>query len=1210
MRVWCVMLRWTMLLSTDGIVVCRFGRKTIFFPPIAAILRAPAPTHFLLFPFPPAMTSAQIRQSFLDFFKSKQHTIVPSDNVGYTSRDGARIFTNAGMNQFVPIFLGERTADVDTWPGVLSKGLPTRAADTQKCIRAGGKHNDLEDVGLDTYHHTFFEMLGNWSFGDYFKKEAIAWAWELVIEKWKFPPTRVFATIYQPGPGDPADRDQEAWDIWAEKFRSVGLDPDIHIVNGNKKDNFWMMADTGPCGPCTEVHIDLTPGPIALDEDRQRAGAKLVNGSDASCIEIWNNVFIQYNANPDGTFVPLPAQHVDTGMGFERVCSIIQGTKNFTDFETAKISNYDTDVFKPIFDELTKLSGKHYKSTLPKANEQGNVVPVTEQEKIDVAFRVIADHLRTLSFSIADGIQPGNSDRNYTLRRILRRAVKYGRTLEFQEPFFYKLVDVLAEHMGDVFPEIRVKREQVKAVLKVEEESFNRTLDKGIVLFESEANRLLGTAGAAPGRAGVSPAGVGVPPTSQGVSPSSGASRTKRRTLPHFEKPWAIYNLTVTTRDRRFLTPEARTITLDAIKHFDGKRFELFAACVMPDHFHMLLQPWPKENDGTSVFWTLGEIMHSVKSFTAKEINKQEGTTGSVWNEERFDRYIRSDADLEEKYNYILDNPRRAEIVSMVGEYQWTWTHDDRLGETPEGSETLRAFGETPNAAGGTPALPVPCDASGIVPSGATCADSSGRAGVPPLSADFAFRLYDEQGFPLDLTELLARERGLTVDTAGFEKLMDEQKARARAAGQKNKQIVSVSEIETKEPTKFIGYDALEADAKVLEVVSMKDKTAVVLDTSTCYAEMGGQVGDAGNFIIGANNFPIVSTTKVGNTWLHFLEGEDAPAVGSTVRLAVDAERRHAIERHHTVTHILHWALHEVVNKDATQKGSNVTPEKLTFDFNSAALTPNQLADIERLVNERIVANESVSWSEVPYADIKSNPGIMALFGEKYGDLVRVVQIGGKPHALNGYSMELCGGTHTRGTGEIGLFKLVSESAVAAGVRRIEAIAGLEAYHTARSETELLRTLAGKLSAQGTADLEKKLDAMLEHTKSLERTIKAAQQREASGKAKELLASAKENIIIANLGDVDADYLVAVTDVLKVQLNGVVVLGGTGGGNVALVASVGKDWQARVQAGKIISAIAPIVGGKGGGKPDFARGGGKDSSKVDQALTEARKLIG
>jgi len=931
------------------------------------------------------MTSAQIRQSFLDFFKSKDHTIVPSDNVGYTSRDGARIFTNAGMNQFVPIFLGERSADVDTWPGVLHKGLPTRAADTQKCIRAGGKHNDLEDVGLDTYHHTLFEMLGNWSFGDYFKKEAISWAWELVIEKWKFPPTRVFATIYQPdkSKGDPADRDQEAWDIWAEKFRSIGLDPDIHIVNGNKKDNFWMMGDTGPCGPCTEIHIDLTPGALNLDEDRQRAGALLVNGSDARCIEIWNNVFIQYNANPDGTFVPLPAKHVDTGMGFERVCSIIQGTKNFTDFENAKISNYDTDVFKPIFDELTKMCGKTYQSTLPKANAQGHVVPVTEQEKIDVAFRVIADHLRTLSFAIADGIQPGNSDRNYTLRRILRRAVKYGRTLEFKEPFFYKLVDVLAQHMGDVFPELRTKKEQVKAVLKLEEEAFNRTLDQGLGVFEG-----------------------------------------------------------------------------------------LFRE---------------------------GDIKLPVSS------------------------------------------PASSKRICITGEE--------------------------------------------------------------------AFLLYDTFGFPLDLTELLARERGLTVDTAGFEALMEEQKQRAREAGKKNKQVVSVSEIETKAPTKFIGYDTLEADVRVLEVVSMKDKNAVVLDVSTCYAEMGGQIGDAGQLILGANTFPISATTKVGNTWLHFLEGEETPAVDSTVRLVVDAPRRHAIERHHTVTHILHWALHEVVSKDATQKGSSVTPDKLSFDFNSAALTAQQLSDIERLVNERIVANDPVSWSEVPYVEAKANNGIMALFGEKYGDLVRVVQIGGQPHKLDGWSMELCGGTHTRGTGEIGLFRLVAESAVAAGVRRIEAIAGLEAYNAARADADLIKLLCGKVSAQGAHDIEKKLEALLAQQKELEKNLKAAQQREASGRAKELLSTAENNTIIANLGDVDADYAVAVSDALKGTFNGIVVLATTGGGNVALIASVAKDHQAKVQAGKIIQTIAPIVGGKGGGKPDFARGGGKDVSKVDAALAEARKFI-
>ncbi len=1026
------------------------------------------------------MTSAQIRQSFLDFFKSKDHTIVPSDSVGYTSRDGARIFTNAGMNQFVPIFLGERSADVDTWPGVLHKGLPTRAADTQKCIRAGGKHNDLEDVGLDTYHHTLFEMLGNWSFGDYFKKEAISWAWELIIEKWKFPGTRVFATIYQPGAGDPADRDQEAWDIWAEKFRSIGLDPDIHIVNGNKKDNFWMMGDTGPCGPCTEIHLDLTPGAPNLDEDRQRAGALLVNGSDASCIEIWNNVFIQYNANPDGSFVPLPAQHVDTGMGFERVCSIIQGTKNFTDFETAKISNYDTDVFKPIFDELTKMCGKHYQSTLPKANAQGHVVPVTEQEKIDVAFRVIADHLRTLSFAIADGIQPGNSDRNYTLRRILRRAVKYGRTLEFKEPFFYKLVDVLAQHMGDVFPELRTKKEQVKAVLKLEEEAFNRTLDRGMDVFDS-LTRLEST--------------------------FSKVAKAIVEELPVIRKCIGASNASAEERLQVALGCD--------------KLFELFKG------MQGSLEKDAKAPVALGAFQLFSEIGESLR------LHASEGLGAGI------NTKLLANLDAIEKAVESLSSFKADQIIG----------------------------------------------------------------------AD-AFLLYDTYGFPLDLTELIARERGLTVDTAGFEKLMEEQKQRAREAGKKNKQVVSVSEIETKAPTKFIGYDTLEADVRVLEVVSMKDNNAVVLDVSTCYAEMGGQVGDAGQLILGANTFPISATTKVGNTWLHFLEGEETPAVDSTVRLVVDAPRRHAIERHHTVTHILHWALHEVVSKDATQKGSSVTQDKLTFDFNSTALTAQQLSDIERLVNERIVANDPVSWSEVPYVEAKANSGIMALFGEKYGDLVRVVQIGGQPHKLDGWSMELCGGTHTRGTGEIGLFKLVSESAVAAGVRRIEAIAGLEAYNTARSETDLLRTLAGKLSAQGTADLEKKLDALLEHQKSLERTIKAAQQREAAGKAKELLAASKSNIIIANLGDVDADYLVAVTDVLKVQMNGVVVLGGTGGGNVALVASVGKDWQARVQAGKIISAIAPIVGGKGGGKPDFARGGGKDTAKVDQALTEARKLIG
>ena len=405
-----------------------------------------------------------------------------------------------------------------------------------------------------------------------------------------------------------------------------------------------MMGETGPCGPCTEIHVDLRPGPRETTLEAQRAGAALVNGSDARCIEIWNNVFIQYNANADGSFSPLPAQHVDTGMGFERVCSIIQGTRGLTDFENARISNYETDVFRPIFDEIEKLSGKRYSSTLPRPGSTGD----TEPEKIDIAFRVIADHIRTLSFAVADGIQPGNTGRNYVLRRILRRAVKYGRTLGFKEPFFFKLVDVVAAHFGDVFPEVRERKDQIKTALRVEEEAFNRTLGPRDRPLRSGSRAA--RAGPAPpagsafsGTAGVPPAESGVPPDSAGVPPhSAGATRTKRRELPHFEKPWAIYFVTVSTRGHRFLTPAARTVVLNALTHFHRERYELFAATVMPDHFHFLFQPWPKEKDAadSTVFWSLGELMHSIKGFTAKEINKLEGTAGSVWEEERFDRYV------------------------------------------------------------------------------------------------------------------------------------------------------------------------------------------------------------------------------------------------------------------------------------------------------------------------------------------------------------------------------------------------------------------------------------------------------------------------------------------------------------------------------------------------------------------------------------------
>ncbi|MEI6781975.1 MAG: alanine--tRNA ligase [Verrucomicrobiota bacterium] len=905
------------------------------------------------------MTSAEIRQSFLDFFKSKGHTIVPSSSLMPDSPN--LLFTNAGMNQFVPVFLGQRAPDVSKWAGAVP-GSDTRAADTQKCIRAGGKHNDLEDVGLDTYHHTFFEMLGNWSFGDYFKREAIDWAWELVTEVWKFPKNRLYATVYSPdkSKGDPSEFDQEAYDVWAGKFSAAGLDPKVHIVNGNKKDNFWMMGETGPCGPCSELHVDLTP--------QGDTKGRLVNQATAECIEIWNLVFIQFNANPDGTFSPLPAKHVDTGMGFERVTGIIQNTRNFTDF-TRVISNYETDIFRPLFDKIEKLSGKKYGSTLPAAGTAAS----TEQQKIDIAFRVVADHIRTLSFAIADGIQPGNTDRNYVLRRILRRAVRYGRTLGFREPFFYKLVAVLAESMGQVFPGILANQEHVEEVIQREEEAFNRTLDRGIELFceETEANR------------------------------------------------------------------------------------------------------------------------------TAQ------------------------------------------------------------------------------------------------------------------LSGEFAFKLYDTYGFPLDLTELMARERSLKVDVDGFNRLMEEQKARARAA--QKKQVIELSQVETTTLTQFVGYDKLEAPAKVLEVLGVKDKTAVILDVSPLYAEMGGQVGDAGEMSGGGELWTIVNTQKAGDAWLHFLADKDAPVAGAEVQLAVDRARRAAIQRHHTVTHLLHWALHEVVSQDATQKGSYVGPEKLTFDFSSAPLTPQQVADVERLVNERILENAPVSWMEVRYDHIKGRQEVMQFFGEKYGDWVRVVQIGGKPTALDGYSMELCGGTHTRAAGEIGLFRIVAESAIAAGIRRIEAVSGLEAYQRANEELQLIKAVAGKVNSP-VGELEKKIESMLAQQKDLEKQLKAMQQKQATEMARGLAAKAQTvgstPVIVENLGAADGDFLQSIADVLKGQFNGVVVLGGTANNAVALVATVAPEFTKKIQAGKIIQTIAPIVGGKGGGRPDNARGGGKDVGKLDEALAKAKSLLG
>ncbi len=995
------------------------------------------------------MTSTQIRQSFLDFFREKQHTIVPSSSLLPDAPN--LLFTNAVMNQFVPIFLGQQKP---SWN-------PPRVADTQKCIRAGGKHNDLEDVGLDTYHHTFFEMLGNWSFGDYFKKEAIEWAWELLVKRWKFPAQRLYTTVYKPGPGEPSEFDQEAHNHWARLFREADLDPTIHVLNGGKADNFWMMGDTGPCGPCSEVHVDLTP-------DGDTRGA-LVNKEDPRCIEIWNLVFIQFNANPDGSFTPLPQRHVDTGMGFERVTAIIQGTKNLTDF-SGTISNYETDIFRPIFYELERLSGNRYASTLPAKDSQQPTL--NSQQATDMAFRVIADHIRALSFAIADGIIPSNEGRGYVLRRVLRRAVRYGRTLGFHEPFFFKLVDVVAKAMGDVFPEVQEHRRKIQTTLRAEEENFNRTLDRGIKLFENQAIF------------------------------------------------FAV--LDQATKENKH--------------HFEGR---------------------------TSV------------------------------------------AQAEEDIDFSGGEPSSiGEIKFFIGRR----TIELTMEQLAKGA--WRTF----------------------------------LVGQPQISADNAFRLYDTYGFPLDLTELMARERGLTVDIAGFEKLMEQQRDRARKA--QKKEEISVEEGELKvEPTKFLGYDFLETESVVETVLPGKkrDELNIVLDRTTCYAEMGGQVGDRGLLHVPGHDWTevgqlrVIDTQKRGDVFVHraALVTGRAPEPGEAVRISVDADRRKLIQGHHTVTHLLHWVLREVVSSDASQKGSYVGPDKLTFDFSSAPLTPHQRRSVEKLVNEKIAEDAPVSWTEIPFAEAKQRKDIIQFFGEKYGDKVRVLQIGGQPKQLNGYSMELCGGTHVRSTNEIGPFRIVKEEAIAAGIRRIEAVAGDAAQRWAEQEAarqrEKFATLARKKpdiaelpifeSNAATAEMLKQLDARAVYLEKLaaevreweKKSSKAAEsdlKSRAAQIAGELTAShAGKSFCAADVADADGKLLQAIVDAFKPKFKGPIFLIGAANGSVALTASVPKEMTSKFQANKIIQEIAPIVGGKGGGRPESAQGGGTDPSKIGEALAKAKELL-
>jgi alanine--tRNA ligase len=861
------------------------------------------------------ITSKEIRQSFKDFFQSKQHQIVPSAPM-VIKDDPTLMFTNAGMNQFKDIILGNVPVK------------QRRVADSQKCLRVSGKHNDLEEVGHDTYHHTMFEMLGNWSFGDYFKKEAIEWAWEYLTEVLKLDKNRLYVTVFEGAADENLDRDDEAAAYW-ERYL-----PKDRIINGNKHDNFWEMGDTGPCGPCSEIHIDIRP-------DRERAqvdGLMLVNQGHPQVIEIWNLVFMQYNRKADGSLDPLPAKVIDTGMGFERLCMAVQGT----------LSNYDTDLFQPIIRKIGKISAAKY----------------GEDAQKDVAMRVVADHVRTIAFSITDGQLPSNAKAGYVIRRILRRAVRYGYTfLGMHEPFMYRLIPTLIEVMGDAYPELDAQQALIGKVMKEEEESFLRTLETGIGLLE---------------------------------------------------------------------------------KNLSGK-----------------------------------------------------------------------------------------------------------------------------------------------------------EGGV--LSGEVAFQLYDTFGFPLDLTELILREHGMTVDVAGFDAEMQKQKERARNA----------AAVETGDWTKvrdgepeFVGYDETESAAQILRYREVKQKNKrfyqMVLSRSPFYAEMGGQVGDSGWLISGGGEkIDIFDTKRENNLAVHFTQRLPEDVTG-TFTARIDTGKRTATECNHTATHLMHEALRDVLGTHVEQKGSYVSPELLRFDFSHfQKMTPEEIREVERQVTEKIRGNFAIEeHRHVPVEEAKA-AGAIALFGEKYGDDVRTVRFGS--------SIELCGGTHISSTGRIGTFRIVSESAIAAGVRRIEAVTAkvCEDYLYTKEDTMLeIKNLLNNVP-----DIQQGIRRLLMENDDMRKQIHGF-VKEKTEQLKQAVIAKKEEINGVNLFrmilPMNAPEVVKdIAFQLKRQFpeNMFFVAGTSSEGKPSLTVMLSDDLVARgFHAGNMVRETAKHIQGGGGGQPHFATAGGKNADGLNAAV--------
>jgi alanyl-tRNA synthetase len=980
-------------------------------------------------------TASEIRQQFIDYFKGRHgHTVVPSSPV-VPHDDPTLLFTNAGMNQFKPYFLG---TEQPQYP---------RAVDTQKCIRAGGKHNDLEDVGKDTYHHTFFEMLGNWSFGDYFKKEAIDWAWDLLVNVWQIDPERLHATYFEGDASEGLEPDTESRDLWLNYLPAERVHP------GNKKDNFWEMGDTGPCGPCSEVHYDRTP---------DKSGAKLVNAdAQDNVVEIWNLVFIQFNRSPGsggqlGKLSPLPAKHVDTGMGFERIVRVLQG----------KESNYDTDVFTPLFEAIQKVTGaRPYGGSL-----DGHT---------DIAYRILADHIRCLTFALTDGAVPSNEGRGYVLRRILRRAVRHGRqTFGMEKPFFYKLVDSVVGLMGDAFPELKKDPTGIAEIIREEEVSFGKTIDRGITLF----------------------------------SESAVASST---------------------------------------------------------------------------------------SFYQKE--EQAGRNRQI-------------VDLLRATGQV--NPAGIMNVHRPGTINW----------------------------------------------------NGYEYGRPVITAEDAFQLYDTYGFPLDLTQVMAEERGMTVDIDGFNRLMDEAREKSKGGGGGGDTRQSLVEHVQKgglSETEFVGYDTTELPAfetplhvfrvgnncglyKVAEKVEAGKPCAVVVGKTPFYAEAGGQVGDTGVIQItppegNGARVKVTDTIRIGEVAFHLGEvtsGTLIPSGKAKISLAVDKVRRAKIMSNHTTTHVMNRALRDLVNPDAMQKGSLVDDQKLRFDFaHKAALTEQELADVEQQVNDDITRDLPVYTDNVPQDKALKIHSLRAVFGEKYPPIVRVVSVGvpvkdllDKPSNKEwaGYSIEFCGGTHMEKTGDAEGFCIVSQDAVSKGVRRVTALTGSEA-HRATAEADMLVNRAESLLSAPPESLSEQIDAITKAADGAtlpvvsrnrlrvlmtELSQKVKQfQKEQGGQAEQAvidsaraIAEASDGpVIIAQVPDADGKTLRTAMDVIrKKHPESAIFLAADAGGKVALMASVAKSLIAKgLKAGDWIKQVAPVVGGGGGGRPDSAQAGGKLPEKLPDALKAA-----